>query len=183
METEALFWPYEHDPRYAHIFSYKKRILTVLKQLRVSSRPQVLAVSSATDLARHTSATGESIGYSYPTKPGEVPLRGPTMVLNFLTPLDAKLLQLPYIMDPSDGNDDLSNNQRAAVQANHNINMTARQEYHKNVSGLFTTFYDGVPQASLRLDNCLQFSSEMLSHVDDSLLDLARNKLLSLFKG
>ena len=54
-------------PRYAHIFSYKKRILTVLKQLRVSSRPLVLAVSSATDLARHTRATGESIGYSYPT--------------------------------------------------------------------------------------------------------------------
>ena len=42
-------------------------------------------------------------------------------------------------------------------------------------------FYDGVSSASLRLDNELEFLSELVSHVDGPLVDLGRNKLLFMF--
>ena len=42
-------------------------------------------------------------------------------------------------------------------------------------------FYDEVSSASLRLDNELQFPSELVSHIDGPLVDRARNKLLFMF--
>ena len=183
METEALFRPYEHDPKYAHIFSFKMRMLSVLKHLRIASQPFVLAIRSATDLARHTRATGESLGYGYPSEPPEVLLRGPTKVLDYLTPTSETFFPLPHVMDPLEGVQGLDEVQRSMIVANHNINLTALQDYHTKVSTAVRTLYNGVSQSSLRLDNCLQFGSELLSHVDGSLLELARNKVLSLFKG
>lgn len=53
IETEDLFRPYEHESRYQHIFKYKNQVLSVLRQLRISTRPLVLALSHSTELARH----------------------------------------------------------------------------------------------------------------------------------
>ena len=84
-------------------------------------------------------------------------------------------------MDPLEGVDGLDDMQKSVIRANHETNLTALQRYYQQVSKAMRSFYDGVSSASLRLDNELQFSSELVSHVDGSLVDLARNKLLSMF--
>ena len=43
--------------------------------------------------------------------------------------------------------------------------------------------YDGAARASLTIDQTCQFSSELLGHVDGAMVELARNKLLTLFKS
>ena len=48
---------------------------------------------------------------------------------------------------------------------------------------MFGSFYNNVSPASLSLDNNLTLTSELMGHVDGTLHDFARNKLLSLFKG
>ena len=60
--------------------------------------------------------------------------------------------------------------------------LTALQGYYTQTEAAVKKFYDGVTNSSLELDNALQFTVELLTHVDGSILGLARNKLLTLFK-
>ena len=48
---------------------------------------------------------------------------------------------------------------------------------------LYSDFYDGAARASLTIDQTYQFTSELLGHVDGAIVELARNKLLTLFKS
>ena len=46
----------------------------------------VLGILSAIDLARHVRASGEEFSYVYPEKPPEKQMRGPTPILDYLSP-------------------------------------------------------------------------------------------------
>ena len=155
IETEDLFKPYEHESRYQHIFKYKNQVLSVLRQLRISTRPLVLALSHATELARHVRKSGEKFGYTYPEVAPEVQLKGPTPVLDYLSRGGEKVdgfLQLPHIMDPASGVT-LDNMAASLVKANHETNLTALQGYHEKVSKAILNFYDGVVKSSLSIFN------------------------------
>ena len=181
--TEDLFRPYEHDRKFQPIFRYKDQVVSVIKKLRMSNRPFVLAMSQATQLARLTRASGEVLGFTYPDKPTEIMLKGPTPVLDYLSPVESNFTPLPHIMDPTDGVHGLDEIQLSILKANHETNLTALQGFHGNIVNKVKTFYNGVKDVSLNLDNSLQFTSELLSHVDGSMAELARSKLLSIFKG
>ena len=43
--------------------------------------------------------------------------------------------------------------------------------------------YDGAATASLTIDQTCQFTGELLGHVDGAMVQMARNKLLTLFKS
>ena len=60
----------------------------------------VLAISSATDLARHVRASGEEFSYIYPEKPPERQMRGPTPILDYLSPVNDNFHALPHVTDP-----------------------------------------------------------------------------------
>ena len=182
--TEELFRPYEHDRKFQPIFRYKDQVVSVIKKLRMSTRPFILAMSQATQLARLTRATGETLGFSYPDKPVETTLRGPTPVLDYLSPIEnSSFSPLPHVMDPTAGVEGLDEIQTAMINANHETNLKALEGFHGNMATNVKTFYNGIKDVSLNLDNNLQFTSELLSHVDGSMEDLARSKLLSIFKG
>ena len=89
----------------------------------------------------------------------------------------------PHLMDHLEGVDGLDDMQRSMIKANHTTNLTALQGYHQKVSNSVPGFYDGVSKTSLQLDNHLQFAIELLSHVDGSLAELAKNKLLALLRS
>ena len=48
-----------------HIFDYKRDVLTCSRFLHSSTRPLVLAMSGATDLARRVKKAGEGVGSTY----------------------------------------------------------------------------------------------------------------------
>ena len=182
IETEGIFDRYEHDPDFAPIFDYKRDIVKVVHELRIALRPMILAVSGATELARVIRLAGEEAGYVYPEGPQEVKMMGPTATLDYLTPSSASFPPLPDLQEPGDG---VALDQLCAsmVQATHEENMATLARYHEEMQQLFAKLYDGASTASRKIDNCLQFSLELLGHVDGSLVDLVKNKLLSLFKG
>ena len=51
------------------------------------------------------------------------------------------------------------------------------------MNALYSNLYDSAARASLTIDQTYQFSSELLGHVDGARVELARNKLLTLFKS
>ena len=51
------------------------------------------------------------------------------------------------------------------------------------MTALYSDFYDGAAGASLTIDQTYQFNSELLGHVDGAMVQMARNKLLTLFKS
>ena len=143
----------------------------------------VLAMSDCTDLARQIMKTGETVGYKYPDQPQEVEMRGPTPVLDCLTPNDTSVCYpLPHQMDVTDGVE-LDIAALAIIKANQETNRLALEGYHQKVKEDFQTFYSNVSSSSLSLDNNLTLTAELIGHVDGTLTDLARNKLLSIFKG
>ena len=183
IETERLFARYANNPKYQHIFNYKRDVLTCSRELKVCTRPFVKAMSAATDLAREVRAAGENVGYTYPVKPLEVEMRGPTPVLDCLTPEDtSNFLPLPSMVDPLHGVqvDDVA---KSLIRTNHATNMTALVEYHARASSAFARLYSPVAKSSLEIDNNLTFTSELIGHVDGTITDLAKKKLLTVFKG
>ena len=73
--------------------------------------------------------------------------------------------------------------QKSLVKANHDLNLKALEGYHEKAVSVGRTMYDGAAKASLHLDNLLHFTSGNVAHVDGSLGDLARSKMLSIFKS
>ena len=51
------------------------------------------------------------------------------------------------------------------------------------MTALYSDLYDGAARASLTIDQTYQFTSELLGHVNGAMVELARNKLLTLFKS
>ena len=51
------------------------------------------------------------------------------------------------------------------------------------MTALYSDFYDGAAGASLTIDQTYQFTSELLGHLEGAMVELARNKLLTLFKS
>ena len=179
-----MFKAYEHKAKYAHIFDYKRDMGTVTRQLRIALRPFVLAMSGSTDLARHLRKMGEAAGFTYPEEPAKVVMKGPTPVLDFLTPADtSSFLPLPHLMCPTEGVEGLDPVTVSMIQANFQVTAQAVQGYQEQAAKLFLDLYEGAARSSLAIDNSLQFSSELFGHVDGALVELARSKLLSLFKG
>ena len=110
-------------------------------------------------------------------------LRGPTPIKDYLSPQEVSFTPVPHFMDPTEGVEGLDEVQLSMLKANHDVNLRALQNFHQKMADDVHTFYKGVKDVSLNLDNNLQFTSELLSHVDGSMADLARMKLLSIFKG
>ena len=184
IESEDLFTAYANDKKFDYIFQYKKDVLTCVRQLRVSTRPFVLAMSNSTDLARHVRKAGEDAGYKYPEEPPEVPMRGPTPVVDCLTPSETKdTFPLPGLTDPTEGVIGLDDLSRSMIRTNHDSNLAAMVGFRETVAKQFDDFYQGVSKCSLALDNNLTSTSQLIGHVDGCLTDLARTKLLSMFKG
>ena len=100
----------------------------------------VLAILSATDLTRHVRASGEEFGYVYPEKPPEKQMRGPTPILDCLSPANDNFLALPHVMDPLEGVDGLDDMQKSVIRANHETNLTTLQGYHQQVSKAVRAF-------------------------------------------
>ena len=94
----------------------------------------VLAILSATDLTRHVRAPGEEFSYIYPEKPPERQMRGPTPILDYLSPVNDNFHALPHVTDPLEGVDGLEDIQKSVIRANHDINLTALQGYHQQIS-------------------------------------------------
>ena len=138
-------------------------------------------MSGSTGLARHVRKAREKVCYTYPEEPREVEMRGPTPVLDYLTPESTNsFLPLPPLADPLDGVDGLDMTARAMIQANLETNKQALELYHSQVKKAWVDFYTDVLRASLDLDNNLTLTSELIGHTDGVLTDLARTKLLSL---
>ena len=111
-------------------------------------------------------------------------MRGPTPVLDYLTQESTNsFLPLPQLADPLDGVVGLDDVARSMIQANLATNNQALELYHGRVKKAWGDFYVDVAKASLELDNNLTLTSELIGHTDGVLTDLARTKLLSLFKG
>ena len=72
----------------------------------------VLAILSATDLAHHVRASGEEFSYIYPEKPPERQMRGPTPILDYLSPVNDNFHALPHVTDPLEGVDGLEDIQK-----------------------------------------------------------------------
>ena len=184
MESESLFKAFEHKAKYRHIFDYKRDVGSVNRQLRIALRPFVLAISGSTDLARLVRRMGEAAGYTFPQVPAKVTMRGPTPVLDYLSPSDtSSFLPLPELMCPTEGVEGLDPIKVSMIRSNADVNAMAMRGYQEQVAKLFNEFYTGVVHSSLTIDNSLQFSSELFGHVDGALVELARSKLLSLFRG
>ena len=86
------------------------------------------------------------------------------------------------MLDPLAGVDGLDATQEAMIRANHATNLTALEGFHKKAVDATSSFYTGVKEASLGLDNTLQFTCENVSHIDGQMADLARSKLLTIFR-
>ena len=141
-------------------------------------------MSGSTSLARQVRSSGEDVGYVYPPEPVEVEMRGPTPVLDCLTPQDtSKFFPLLELLDPLNGVEGVDNVAASMFRANNDTNRQALVGYHQQMKDKFEKFYKNVSKSSLELDNNLTFGSELLGHVDGVLCDLARQKLLSIFKG
>ena len=183
IETEGLFDRYEHDKDFEAIFDYKRDIVSAIRQLRIALRPLVLGVSSSTELARKIRKAGEAAGFKFPEEPAEVQMRGPTPVLDYLTPASDNFKPFPDLMDPTDGVENLDAVSISMIRANHEVNLTAIRGFQEEVVRLFKELYGGVSEESLRLDNALQFTLSLMGHVDGCLVELVRSKLLDLFKS
>ena len=144
IETEDLFKPYETNQRYQNIFRLKNQLVSVIRQFRITARPLVLALSHSTDLARHTRAAGESLGYKYPEQPAEINMRGPTPVQDYLTPTEDSFMALPHMLDPTDGVENLDSVQLTLLNANHTTNLTELQKFHEAAVKAVRNLYDGV---------------------------------------
>ena len=90
----------------------------------------MLAMSQATQLARLTRASGESLGYSFPEQPIHSTLKGPTPVLDYLTPVENVFTPLPHIMDPTAGVEGLDEIQKSMITANHETSLKALKGFH-----------------------------------------------------
>ena len=125
-----------------------------------------LAMSGSMDLARQVRSAGETVGFVYPEKPVEVEMRGPTPVLDCLTPMDISgFSPLPAQMDVTDGVE-LDNMALSIIRANQETNRLALEGYHKKIKENFVTFYENVSKSSLNLDNNLTWTAELIGHVD-----------------
>ena len=87
------------------------------------------------------------------------------------------------MMDLAEVVEGLDDIQASIIRANHDPNLLALQGYHEKVAKAVKAFYDGVATSSLGLDNTLQFTSALIGHVHGAMEDLARTKLLTIFKG
>ena len=184
LKMEEFFSKYADDPDYAYIFDYKRDVVTCTTHLRIATRPYVLAMSGSTSLARQVRSSGEDVGFLYPPEPVEVEMRGPTPVLDCLTPTDtSNFFPLPPLLDPLDGVDNVDIAAAAMIRANNDTNRQVLAGYHQKMKEKYERFYKNVSKSSLDLDNNLTLGSELIGHVDGVLCDLARQKLLSIFKG
>ena len=139
----------------------------------------VLAMSGSTQVR----SAGESAGFKYPDKPQEVEMRGPTPVLDCLTPSDNSVcFPLPHQMDVTEGVE-VDHLALGILRANQETNRLALEGYHEKMKSSFLSFYSSVSNSSRKLDNNLTLTAELIGHVDGTLTDLARTKLLSIFKG
>ena len=51
------------------------------------------------------------------------------------------------------------------------------------MNALYSDLYDSAARASLTINQTYQYNSELLGHVDGAMVQMARNKLLTLFKS
>ena len=72
---EGLFKKYLSIAKFANIFEYKRDLTVMIRQLRIALRPFVLAISGATDLARHVRRCGEAASFTFPEKPALVAMK------------------------------------------------------------------------------------------------------------
>ena len=86
------------------------------------------------------------------------------------------------MMDVLDEVEGLEDAQKAIIQANMEVNLAAVEGYRQKVTTLYSDVYNGAARASLTIDNT-HFTSELLGHVEGAMVELARNKLLTLFKS
>ena len=61
-------------------------------------------------------------------------MRGPTPILDYLSPVNDNFHALPHVTDPLEDVDGLEDIQKSVIRANHEINLTALQGYHQQVS-------------------------------------------------
>ena len=202
-----MFRPYEHNPKFANIFRYKNRVsftnhwftqnilyctvlyytynTTIVVMLLYylyyipllsyyyqvgglsAHSPLVLAI---TDLARHIRALGESLGYKHPDIVTEVTMFGLSPVLDFLTSTTDCFFRHPNYLTPLTGSGSW-------------MRSISLQGYYVQAVKAGRTMYDGAANASLSLDNLLHFTPGNVAYVDGSLGDLARTKMLSIFKS
>ena len=107
---------------------------------------------------------------------------GPIKVADFLTPSEASFMPKPVLEDPT-VDVELEDVPKAIIKSIHESNVQAMDKFYESVLTLFNSFYDGVAKASLNFDNKLTFGLRLAGHVDGTLVELARQKLLSVFKG
>ena len=85
-------------------------------------------------------------------------------------------------MSPTEGVEGLDPVKLSMINANMDVNLTSIAEYREKATNLFLKLYNGAAKSFLSIDNTLQLSSELIGHVDGSLVELARSRLLTLFK-
>ena len=141
-------------------------------------------MSSNTVLARLVRAVGETVGYTYPEKPLEREMLGPSKVMDCLTPsISDKFFEIPQLVDLMEDVEGLDTVTQALINMHHEDNVKIMADFHAKMKTMFDEFYKGVSEACLAIDNKLTFTCRLLGHVDGSMAGLARRKLLQMFKG
>ena len=184
--SEPMFRKYENERRFRHVFTYKRELSEVVRMLRISQR---LIFSMVFTLDNHVNAVrgmGLVAGVAFPAAPPDrvnpnVPKVMPDILAVEST---AAVFPVPQLTSALAGvSEELSEQDRARIEANMTVIEDEVQEYRTVVVQQFMSLFSATATAANRLDDLMGFYCDLYSHVDASFRELMRAKMATLFRA
>ena len=180
IQIEDLLKRYKSESRFQHIFAFLKEFLECLRNHRVAQRP-IFALMERTNVdLQKVRCIGEKAGIKFPAvspvkKDGvHVPRAGRSVPNQLGYEKFDEILPRP---DLSVLIEELGLSDDAATAIAEEM-----EKYRKTVSKKFMELYDVSADHLNASEDWLIFFSDCLSHSDGSFRELARNKVVSLFR-
>jgi hypothetical protein len=184
LKDDTIFARYEKEARFKFQFAFRRDLTGRLRDLRMVQRPLLLVGAEIVSMHARFRAVGTAAGITYPNPPPEVDRFGPKSIPNFFVGDMSPALKTVKLADIFDGVEmqQLPVDLRDKIQANHDHNQKKVNEILQEESGRFTDLYSVATDFGLMIESHLGVYFDMYAHVDGSLRELVRNKMLTLFR-
>ena len=183
--VEPFFKKLEKEPRFKPIFTVRKEMGDCLHMLRISQRPLFTATSVVDDFMEKVLKFGRQAGLVFAVEaPPRENLQVPRPVVdNLAVESSRNMLPQPEFKNIFEGvSGSISQDDYDTLTANARFNFDAMTAYRTSVMDHYLELFQCVKEHVNRIDDSLGFHFDLYSHVDASIRDFLRSRLVACLK-
>ena len=186
LEMEAMFRTYQSDARFRFIFKYRKELGDALKMLRITQRIVFGIVNVIDEHIPKLRKLGLDAGVAFPeVAPARQNPKVPKQFLDSLAIASTEdVFRLPSMSSVFEGvSGDLTSTDRAQIKRNLVVLDSEFEDYRKSCVDQFMELFRAAAKVASDCDDGFAFYLDTYGHVDSSIRELLRSKLVNLFKA